>query len=215
MGSIIFILILLSSYFLYKGYLGYLTSCVRNHVYWILDNTSLHKTKLSDCVLKAQSDINIPQEYRLLKDEIPFVEKILSEYQNQLEQRLIRGNYERSYLYDSVNRNPKTLLWYSNLSDMEYFLVTLNAFLGEHECETSFDEYKLYTLKSRKDYGSWGGQIYDAMYTLTEYGVAYQKMVHICQKYCFQNKRINKGGDFSDHSTAALDSNEIMISRII
>lgn len=190
-----------------------MASGVRNHVYWILDNNSRCKIKLFEYVLKAQSDINLPQEYRLLKDEIPFVEKILVEYQGHLNQRLVKGNYERNYLYDSVKRNPKTLRWYSNMSDMDYFLVTLNAFLGEHECETSFGEYKLYTLKSRKDYGSWGGPIYDATYTLTEYGVTYQKMVHICRKYCFQNKYINKDEDYWDHDSETFDSKEIMISR--
>ncbi len=82
-------------------------------------------------------------------------------------------------------------------SEKDFFMFNLASYLGEHESDSTFIGYEMHEkIISRKEYGSWGGPLYDATYSLTEFGVVFYKLYYISYCYCKNNKSINPDGSY-------------------
>lgn len=160
-----------------------------------------------------QNEQNVDEKYLILGDNSwCIVKDILSFYQK----KLADFYFLRFYQTLGKGNSLKSLRNFANLSDMEFFMLSLDIFLEKYQTETVFNGSDMYNLLSRIDYGSWGAQLYDAEYELTDYALVYHKLYYIADLFCRRNDRIKKIGTSHHPEEIAkiIDTNRIKISRI-
>ena len=147
----------------------------------------------------------IPQEHHISgDDEWQFAKEILEAYQNYLTQSYFRGHLKEIKSKYAVDGE-------------DYFMSALHDFLSSHECDSKFLGYDMHEKTvDYKGYGSWGGPLFDATYSLSKFAVVYHKMYYIAYHYCKNSKITNpKGSSFQNEKyiREILDTNQIQISR--
>ena len=101
------------------------------------------------------------------------------------------------------------------MSREEYFLLTLNIFLADHECDVELNGNQMYTLLERKTYGRWWSELYDAYYALEDFGIVYTKLYYVVRTFCERSSVINKNSEMlhrTEEIKKRLDSGIINIS---
>lgn len=159
-------------------------------------------------IANAQIHLNIPQEYRISGDEEwGYAKDILLEYQKDLSQLYITGCISTKILEGK----------YAVMGE-DYFMFSLQSFLADHLCDSKFLEYSMRDERLEyKEYGSWGRQLYDATYSLTDFSVVYNKMHYISYLFCKNNESINKNGEYFHNERfikERLDTGKIQISQL-
>lgn len=223
---VVAVLALALSFFAYKVYQYSIEKTLRGRVSWcVTDDSHIYRCNMGllDCLCLIQQygamrfDIDysfpkikwlspIDKKYWICEDnERDIAQKILQAYQKELSQK-----YFSNQLTDAR--------YLRNLTDEEYFLVTLAGFLRKYECEKTFNGVEMYSTKSYNGYESWGAPLFDAVYELTDFAVVYHKMYYIAQSYCL----VLNGEPVRQHSVAyheiehmkkVLDTREIEVSR--
>lgn len=183
---------------------------LHEHVAWCVSNDSLlYRCGLTlfDYIWNAQVKHDLSKEYRLIADsERTTAKEILKYFQEYLNQAYFKGDL--SFSRENVNMASET-----------YFIVLLKYYLEKHECETYFHENKMYTTKSYKSFGRWGGELFEATYELTDYAVVYHKIlytVRLCYLDIFKEKiqEHSVAHRSAEYSKKVLDSKEIEVSRV-
>lgn len=158
---------------------------LKKYVAWCVSNNStIYRCSLDlwHYVYNAQNDIT--EEYRISSDEEwETVKEILRGFCQELTQ---------DYFYGRLNL-PKTkyTLW-----EHEYFMLSLVPYLDAHQCDSVFLGHEMHEKRlSYKAYGQWGGQLYDAEYSLTDFAITMNKLYYIAYMYCKKNSTINPTGD--------------------
>lgn len=161
---------------------------------------------LIDIICNAQAIHNLSKEYRLIEEsEQSTAKEILAFFQEYLTQE---------YFKDALS-SDRTIV---RKSSEAYFIFALKSYLEKYQCDTSFHEHKMYTVKNYVKYGSWGAQLFDATYILTDYAVVYHKILYIVQ-LCYFNSLKDTDAIYSVESRATentkkvLDTKEIEVSR--
>ena len=154
----------------------------------------------------TQIEYDIPIQYRIDSDaEWDFVRKILDEYVFDLTKSFFRGELK---LFNDIR----------TMNGESYFMLSLNSFLSEHECDFSFLNQDMHEKRiSYKEYGRWGGVLFDATYSITDFSVAYHKMLYISYLFCKNSKYLNPDGDKyynEKYIEEILDKKQIQISRL-
>ena len=147
---------------------------------------------------------NIEPNYQILEQEdISIMEDILKLYQEELIE-----NYFCESL--SVDKNLLSVL------HEEYFFYTLLCYLDRHNCSTTLCGHTKYSLISMENYGQYGGQLYDAKYSLTKFGMIYQKLFYASCIFCENNERTKRflNRNISNGVKDCIDKNEMQISRV-
>lgn len=155
---------------------------------------------------EEQTAQNLPNEYLIISDDDwRLTKEILTEFQ-----RTITQDYFNSRL-SIIKRKQR-------ITEEDYFFVSLTEFLKEHQCDNQFIGRDMHSkIISRKDYGSWGGQLYDATYSLTDFAILYHKVYYTAYNHCKSSQRINPNGDAFQNADAIkkiLDTQQIEIHRI-
>lgn len=95
-----------------------------------------------------------------------------------------------SYFCHKINRdNLRKLGKWEKIDgyfiEIHFFMFQLYNYLSSHQCDSHFlgQDMHCKTL-SRKDYGMWGGPLYDATYELTDFAVVFHKMLYISYMFC-------------------------------
>lgn len=58
------------------------------------------------------------------------------------------------------------------MPDKTYFMYLLQGYCEEHQCDYKLLGYDMHKETiSHKSYGSWGGPLYDATYSLTDFAI--------------------------------------------
>lgn len=146
----------------------------------------------------------IESQYRLSEsDPLCFVDELLLKY---------RENLIDSYFSDRLSKSKQILV----LPCKEYFFFTLLCYLKKHECETSFCGHDMYDLIHRTNYGQWGGQLYSATYSITDYGLVYQKLYYTVARFCEENEYTKKliNCNLTQTIKKCIDTREIESSRL-
>lgn len=223
---IVAVLALALSFFAYNVYQYSIEKTLRCRVSWcVTDDSHIYRCNMSllDWLCQIQQygtlrfDIDysfpkikylspIDKKYWICEDnERDIARKILKVYQKELSQKY----------FSNQLTNVRYL---RNLTDEEYFLVTLAGFLRKYECEKTFNGEEMYSTKSYDGYGSWGTPLFDAVYELTDFAVVYHKMYYIAQSYCWvlDGKPISQTGiayHELEHMKKVLDTREIEVSN--
>ena len=156
-------------------------------------------------ISNAQNKLSLPQEYRICgDDEWDVIKEILKQYQKELTQ---------DYFLGKVHLFVSKYVIYGEV----YFMYALERFLDHHQCDYSFLSHKMQQETiSYKSYGSWGGPLFDATFSLTDFAVVYHKLYYIAYLFCKNSKVINPKSDSyqGDNSIKEiLDTRQIQISR--
>jgi hypothetical protein len=156
-------------------------------------------------VSNAQLALKIPKEFRLNTDEEWLVVKnILREFQKVVMQE---------YLKEETTIPTSKYV----IDEKTYFFYWLMEYLEKHQCDTSFIGYDMHKeVIEYKQYGSWGGQLFDAKYALSDFALAFHKLYYIACLHCKTSKALNPKGEilYNDESIKEiLISKEISISR--
>ena len=148
----------------------YSESNLRKLVSWIMIN---HDLPLWTYIKDAQYKYEIKKEHRITDEhDWEIVQDILRQFQADIGQSYFKGNLKQI--------KSKYVI-----SGEHYFMVLLCSYLMEHQCDREFLGYDMHkeTL-SYKEYGSWGGQLFDATYALTDFAIIYHKLYYIACVFC-------------------------------
>lgn len=165
-----------------------------------------HDQPLWSYLEDAQSRLHVPQDHCITSDkEWEFVREILDAYQKDLVQSYFKNHL---LLLDSK----------CVLSGEDYFMVALHTYLSTHQCDYKFLSYNMHEKRLEyKSYGSWGGALYDAAYSLSDFAVAYHKVLYLAYLYCKKSNVINPSGSLftnEAHLEEILNTKTIKISRV-
>lgn len=164
-----------------------------------------HDFPLWTYISNAQIKFQLPQEYRISgDDEWSYAKDILSEYQKDLTLSYFKGQLKpikSKYIVESEH----------------YFMLGLCGFLKDHQCEYKFLGHDMHSKRVEyKEYGSWGGTLFDATYSLSEFAVVYHKLYYITYIFCKNSQFANpEGNSFTREGSIReiLDSMQIQLSR--
>ena len=186
----------------------YSNACTLNHlVAWCVTTDSSEyrcNLKLTDYIYNAQIQERIPKEYWIKGAEWDLAKEIIEHFQKILVQNYFNGTL-------SVPKSKYVI------SGEDFFMFKLSSFLEKHQCDDTFIGHDMYRDKiSYTAYGSWGGQLYDATYSITEFAAVYHKLYYISYLVCRNSEIFNQNGDAfqnGDSIKEILDTNQIKISR--
>lgn len=202
--DLLFILIIVIAISIYFFHQKALQNKLFKLVSWCVINNQTyseyiwHVNYISNC--QVSSKINL--EYCINESDYRIADIILKQYQSDLS-----NSFYRKQL-----KIDKRIASFTN---EDYFWFTLCAFLIRNECESFFGQDCMYRLIEKKEYGSWGGQLYDAVYELTDFGRVFHKLMYIAQAHCEKNSKINIDNCYAASGyQKILDSNQIKISRV-
>lgn len=160
---------------------------------------------LHEYVSNAQVELNILPEYCIIGGEWKTVNILIESFQKETTQRYFCNALclpKSKYVIDGET----------------FFMYLLQEYLGKHQCDDSFLGYDMHKETiSRKNYGSWGGQIYDATYALTDFAVVFYKLYYIAYLSCKRNKKLNPSENYYNNEHAIediIDSRRISISQM-
>ena len=173
---------------------------LRDLVSWIVH---AHDLPLWSYISNAQITLQLTQEYRITGDDgWEFAKKILEEYQKDLTQSYFRGHL----------RIPKSKYV---ISGEAYFMLTLYAFLSDHQCDDKFLNHEMHKERvSYKSYGSTFSAGFDATYALTDFAIVLHKMHYITYMYCRGNEILKPFvSEWNEKNLREiLDTNQIQLS---
>ena len=202
-SAILFLVVIIAWKYVDKAKKNSLSMELYEHVRWCATKDNYHRQfSLKHYIFKTYS--SIISNYQILeKHDIEMLEELLELYQENLVQRFFGEN---------LSTNKDIL----SLQDDEYFFFTLFCYLNGHNCQTMLGNYTKYELIFRKEYGAYGGTLYDATYSITDFGLVYQKLYYAACKFCENNERTQKLVKYSITQSIAdcIDKREIQISRL-
>lgn len=182
---------------------------IKNWVSWVVVYNTLavssHDMPLWMYIHNAQIKLGIDERYRISTDEEwKFAKEIIQEFQNNLMQSYFKGN---------LGLIKSKYVIYGE----DYFMYKLGSFLEEHQCDYEFLGYKMHKERiSYKKYGSWGGELFDASYVISDFSVVYHKLYHTVYMFCKNCKSLNENGlrySNGEFLKEILDTKQIKISR--
>lgn len=170
----------------------------------VTTNSNEYRNNLSllDYIKNAQNKYCTTSELKIATDEWDSVKLLIESFQNDTTQ-----DYFCKHL---KNPPPK-------IDGESYFMCLLQEYLDKHQCDHYFLDNKMHkeTL-SRKDYGSWGGQLYDATYSVTDFALVFHKLYYISYMFCKNSTKINPNMEYFTCEKSIEDvitSKTISISR--
>lgn len=159
-----------------------------------------------DRVADAQIKLGIPKEYSIIGEtEWQFTRDIFAAYKKEL---------QTAFLKDNLTVSKDICYMPSHV----YLFFTLCSYLKKHQCDFTVAGYAMRGKRlAYKEYGRWGGTLFDATYEITDFSVVYHKLYYISYLYCKENKQINPRGEFYQNESflqEILDSHQIGFSRL-
>ena len=196
--GIIFIAFFVSKFYTYiqqENIKNKVATCIQGYI-------GGHSSQI-DVLNEAQHQLNITFEYQFGTADMECVKLVIELYRKELNKNFL----------DNILRHDRYI---TKMTDTEYFFLTFHSFLRKHDCDTSLGGKDLLNLKQKENLGMWGAQRHRAEYSLTEFGVVFQKLYYITLLYCETNPSINNENQFcgSDRVKRTLDTQEVTITRL-
>lgn len=166
----------------------------------VTDNSNEYRNNLSllDYIKNAQIKYCTTPELRIVADEWDTVKLLIENFQNDTIQ---------NYFCKHLKMPPK------KIDGESYFMCLLQEYLEKHQCDSYFLENKMHMeTVSRKDYGSWGGQLYDATYSITDFALVFHKLYYISYMFCKNSTKLNPN---MEHFTCEKSIEEVIASKTI
>lgn len=208
-GSILGVVILIGIIIIYvvakKMIEGYRDDNLRRKVNWCVNGREGDRNwPLLHYINSIETLLTTPNYQVSNEEESTDANILFDEYKQNLQNTFMTKRFSSTYIKLTTK-----------MSDLDFFILTLNSFLHDKFEDIHFKN-RLYTEISRKNYGKWGGQLFDAECELTNFGIVYQKLLYATQSYCEHNAVINKDSiyDGSVSYRDSIDTRRISISRM-
>ncbi len=172
-----------------------------NAVKWIVTDSDVPLF-----IKRTAKELNIPENYRInTNEEEKLFKEILCQYKEHIHQ---------CYFHNTLPvPNNKVFP-----EDQTYLMYSLCLYLNDHQCDTVFCGHNMHTERLEyTEYGSWGGPLYDAKYTLSDFSITFHKLYYISYVYCKNNKALNPKDELYRYEKSIeniIDSKTISISRL-
>lgn len=129
--------------------------------------------ELWDALLITQYKLNIPQEYRINeKADFDSCRAIIKEYQIDISRKYFGGDLTLIKSRCAVSKE-------------DYFMAAFYEFLSKRQCYNEVVGHAMHKERlDYKHYGQWEGELYDATYYLSDFGLMYHKLLYIT--FCYQ-----------------------------
>lgn len=173
----------------------------------VTDSSSEYRCNihLHEYISNAQIDEKISKDYSISNEaEWNIAKEIITYYQKYLTQLYFTNRLtlpKSKYVIPGVH----------------YFMYTLQAYLELHQCDYTFYGHEMHKETiSQKNYGSWGGQLFDAIYALSDYSLVFHKLYYISYVFCKHSKIFNPKGEMFNNEKVIemiIDSKQISLSR--
>lgn len=181
---------------------------LRALVAWcITENSNEYRCNLHlhEYISNAQYDGKILEDYRITDEaEWNITKEIIIYYQKDMTQMYFTNRLSL----------PKSKY---EIPGEHYFMYSLQSYLGEHQCDYAFCGHDMHKETiSRKNYGSWGGQLFDATYALSDFSLVFHKLYYISYMFCKHSQILNPKGElFSNEGDIEdiIDAKQISLSR--
>ena len=193
---IVIAMICAAVFLVYKCYKLYIDKKVQDRsIWWLLSSGKEVLEKMqTTCALYP---INIEKQYLISRDsEMQIAREIIEVFQEQC--KYLHFRLEGTY------KNAKTPYYY-------FFMRCLSSFLDDKNDDSfyGFCGNKMYVEKSRERHDD-AGSYYKITYSLTEYGLVYNKLRYMA---CFYIDKINSArydhySGYSEHIKKILDTQE-------
>lgn len=203
LAPIIFILVFVFIFLFSKLREFYRDKSLRELVAWSV--TGGGGIPLWSKVSNAQIKHKLSKEYCIAGDEEwDYAKEIIDEYRKDLTQSYFKGHL-------------KVIKSKYVVQGEEYFMFARYAFLSDHQCDYKFLGHDMHIdTVSFNRYGNWGGPLYDATYSLTDFAVVFHKMHYITYMYCRGSEILKPFVPAwnEENLKEILDTKQIQISRI-
>lgn len=176
--------VIISLYLISKYRKATLKNRITDLVAWTVSEDSYtHRDGLPLRWYVERAQTNIADEYRIADEaEWEMIGDIFGTFKKDLNEQMFA---DRLII-------PKTKYL---ISGEDYFMLSLVSYLKNHQCDGMFIGHNMHEKNiSYKDYGSWGGRLYEATYVLTKFAVVFNKLYYIAYCYCKNSKSINPDG---------------------
>ena len=155
-------------------------------VSWVVSDKKRDMSLLK-YVGNAQIHCEIEEQYRISTDEEwRFVKEILEEFKKDLS-----NNY-----FNGVLRNIKSKYV---ITEEQYFMLALCAFLREHQCDYDFIGYGM--RDKTLEHKSYGNLSYSAIYIVSDFAIVFNKLLYVSYISCKNSKGINSNGQYYDNES--------------
>lgn len=156
-------------------------------------------------VLNAQCNNAIDKKYSITEDsEKKCVIEIIEAYQKDIMRSYFKGQL-------IVIKSKYAI------SGADYFMISLCNFLKDHQCDYQFLGHEMHKERiAYKEYGAWGGTLFDATYSLTDFATVYHKLYYITYLFCKNSEIANPSGyayNNEKYIKEILDTKQIQLSR--
>ncbi len=131
-------------------------------------------------LLITQHKLNISREYRINeKEDFDNCHEIIKEYQADISRKYFLGELTLIKSKYAV-------------SGEDYFMAAFYEFLSKRQCYNEVVGHTMHEERLEyKHYGQWGGELYDATYLLSDFGLMYHKLLYITFCYLKNSKIFN------------------------
>nr|WP_287920799.1 hypothetical protein [Ruminococcus sp.] len=157
-------------------------------------------------VSNAQTDLNLLREYCISTDkEWSLARDIIKGFKKDIIQKFLSNQL-------SIPTSKYVIPCET------YFMYMLLGYCEKHQCDYKFLGYDMHKKTiSYENYGSWGGQLYDATYELTDFAIVLYKLYYITYMHCKNSDQLNTNGEYwtNEHFIEdTIDSKRLSVSRI-
>lgn len=148
------------------------------------DRERRYNLSLLDHLHNAQIELNINASFRVAGNcDRSYAKQILDGFTSYLSDSFYCEKIDYNYC------NLKKLYRYARVDgypiEMHFFMFQLFEYLFSHRCDYDFLDNKMHkNVLEYKQYGSWGGTLFDATYELSDFAVVVFKMMYISYKFC-------------------------------
>lgn len=174
----------------------------------VTDNSNTFRCNLHlwEYISNAQIKLKLLQEYRIsTEEEWDLVKEIIKGLQKDITQK---------YLNNQISIPTSKYV----IPDETYFMYLLQEYCEKHQCDYTFLGYDMHKeTVSYQSYGSWGGQLYDATYGLTDFAVVLHKLYYISYMHCKNSTPLNPNGKYWTNERSIeniIDSRKLSVSRM-
>ena len=158
------------------------------HVSWCMTE------KLEDVILSKSVYQTVDPPYQLCcndENEMSIIRIIIDAYKDDLSHSFFKGLLSSS----------KSIV---NVTDKEYFFLTLDSYLRKHECDWDFKGNIMHEFIETEYYDGDGSKEFSS---LTHFGIVYTKLLYLVASYCISCRSLN-----SNH--VSIDSIEYLKNEI-
>ena len=170
-----------------------------NRVSWVVSDKK-RDMSLWRYVSNAQIHCKITDEYRIsTEEEWQYVREILEEFKNDLSSNYFDGALKTEIKSKYV------------ITEEQYFLYALCAFLTRHQCDSDFIGYEMHDDILERNY--YGNLSFSAKYIVSDFAIAFNKLLYVAYVSCKNHKGIGEYYDDEEYIEDIISTKQLGVNN--